>query len=88
VSETVGEREALRILSDFGESMETTDEWIPVSERLPGDIAWVLVVAADPHGGGPEIDIGIVEGEGWCSWLGPVTHWMPLPPLPVESSDE
>ena len=61
--------------------------WIPVEERLPGDVDWVLVVAVSPADGSRKVDIGIVEGDGWCAWLGRVTHWMPLPLLPGEASD-
>ena len=62
-------------------------EWISVKDRLPEP--YKQVVAFD----GMDIDIAWVDDylmwqAGCLSDWEFVTHWMPLPPLPKEESDE
>lgn len=70
----VQERDALR---EEVERLKQAQRWIPVEERLPqknGDF-WAV------HLIGPVV----CEFDLHYQWFGvPVTHWMPLPPLPKE----
>jgi len=65
-------------------------EWVSVNERLPE--GKVLVCYGEPFFGTftSEIEVGYYEGGIWRFWLSDrvintdgVTHWMPLPELPV-----
>jgi hypothetical protein len=56
--------------------------WIPVSERLPEKEGWYLVVY--------KLNIGLRHFENehfYCDTypVSSITHWMPLPELPVEN---
>lgn len=77
------------------------DGWISVEERLPEHHVEVLVTGVDRgpfqavgmwHGAADEI---FDEEPGWFIWNRPftyrpdfVTHWRPLPPLPVAEVKE
>ena len=60
--------------------------WIPVTERLPEENGWYLVVMLGnarflefrPHANWAWWDI---DDCGYCN----VTHWMPMPPAPKEA---
>lgn len=66
-------------------------EWIPVTERLPESMVWVLCTL-----GNGEIDILAYDHimDDWdmcgrpnrCYSKGSVTHWMPLPEAPKEDA--
>lgn len=65
-------------------------EWIPVSERLPGDVDAYLIVC-DEHEDGQCVVVSTGQYEGDGCWTpdynsmlpsSAVTHWMPLPKPP------
>lgn len=63
-------------------------EWMPVGEGLPKMYTAVYVTVRTPQGKN-DIDFAFMTQAGWSYHLSPrngtVTHWMPLPPLPVAS---
>ena len=73
--------------------------WIPVGERVPAEGIDVLVLRKlrRPTARGKrhvilsalyyDGDWGAADGESWIGATS-VTHWMPLPSLPEESTDE
>ena len=70
----------------------TVQEWIPVTERLPGNDDFVLVIVSGKAGNitldnAAELaSFSMDEGwilEMWPEWEDPnVTYWMPLPEQP------
>lgn len=67
----------------------TVQEWIPVSERLPEDSGYYLVVYRDKYNGSISIAFDMYvkckAGEWWENdFMRDVTHWMPLPEAPKE----
>lgn len=82
-------------LRDFGYLMKTASEaipqWIPVTERLPERLKYVLVryknndmaVACWFDGDEDILFWRAMTDEGWCSDCDTdPTHWMPLPEPP------
>ena len=61
---------------------EKTTHWIPVTERLPKEQKTVLT-----WGEQGIILLNWRHDNKWCSCLGDVTHWMPLPDPPKEESN-
>lgn len=62
-------------------SDESCMEWIPVTERLP---EWLDYVIVHYENGNVRISMMINEKRFSCEGLyGKVTHWMPLPAPPV-----
>jgi hypothetical protein len=64
----------------------TVQRWIPVTERLPESLDFVVALTT----GGDRI-IAKRDKYGWlryggyeCERLRPITHWMPLPEPPKE----
>ena len=53
--------------------------WIPIGERIPGDLQRVLV------SNGLHTDIAIHLGDGRFTSCIPVAYWIPMPALPEES---
>ena len=72
--------DALKLINEL--QAATEPKWIPVSERLPETIDFVLCTD------GGCVDIGFCNGRG-CWHCDPldnyVTHWMPLPEPPKDS---
>lgn len=67
----------------------TLQEWIPVSDRLPEDSGYYLVVYQDKYNGSILIAFDMYvkckAGEWWENdFMRDVTHWMPLPAAPKE----
>ena len=64
----------------------TVQEWIPVSERLPGfGIERVLVMTNGDHiMGYPKMDTDRYLNGRWVRYGDNVTHWMLLPEPPEE----
>ena len=62
----------------------TVQEWIPVTERLPGfDTERVLVMTqGDLILGYPKMDTDRYVNGNWVRYGDHVTHWMPLPEPP------
>ena len=65
----------------------TVQEWVPVTERLPEDSGYYLVVHQNKYNGSIsiafEMYIKCKIGEWWENdYAYDVTHWMPLPELP------
>lgn len=66
-----------------------SDKWIPVSEGLPEDSGYYLVVYQDKYNGSISIAFDMYvkckAGEWWENdFMRDVTHWMPLPAAPKE----
>lgn len=73
-------------------TIEAAPRWIPVTERLPDDDIYVLVIVS----GKPcknvtlhnAVELAEYDPEGWILEMWPdwmdadVTHWMPLPEPP------
>ena len=67
----------------------TVQEWIPVTDRLPEDGGYYLVVHRNKYNGSIsiafEMYIKCKIGEWWENdYAYDVTHWMPLPEMPKE----
>ena len=70
----------------------TVQNWIPVTERLPEPGVWVLGV--DKYG----IEISVLQYQDWNDYWEAqygegcpgalISHWMPLPELPIELQEE
>ena len=65
----------------------TVQEWVPVTDRLPEDSGYYLVVHRNKYNGristALETYIKCKIGEWWANdYVYDVTHWMPLPELP------
>ena len=65
----------------------TVQEWVPVTEKLPEDSGYYLVVHRNKYNGSIsiafEMYIKCKIGEWWENdYAYDVTHWMPLPELP------
>ena len=65
----------------------TVQEWVPVTEKLPEDGGYYLVVHRNKYNGSIsiafEMYIKCKIGEWWENdYAYDVTHWMPLPELP------
>ena len=76
-----------------GDKMSATDatKWIPVTERLPEDMDWVLCasVFGDVHILRYDYimdDWDIFGKPNTCYAKGFVTHWMPFPEAPKEDA--
>ena len=90
----------VKIINQFPTAVDTaTVQWIPVTERLPDNDDFVLVVASGQAGNirlDNAFELGqfsMSEGwilEMWPEWEDPkVTHWMPLPEPPeAEAAQE
>jgi hypothetical protein len=72
-------------------SVANLDGWIPVTERLPEEMASVLVWMPDLPHAEHGMDIGSYMNSEWgVSWMVSdgrsafPTHWMPLPAPPSE----
>ena len=67
----------------------TVQEWVPVTERLPEDSGYYLVVHQNKYNGSIsiafEMYIKCKIGEWWENdYAYDVTHWMLLPEMPKE----
>lgn len=73
------------------------NEWIPVTERLPEDDVPVLACYVGYRSHRLRSDLLACRYEDeWCHWDGEpcshekckviITHWMPLPELPMEET--
>lgn len=62
------------------------DQWIPVTERVPGfDIERVLVMLCGDHViGYPKMDTDRFVNEKWVRYGDNVSHWMHLPDAPKD----
>lgn len=59
-------------------------EWISVEERLPAEDVRVLVWLRKDHKTTyTRIDTDRRLNGVWVRWYESVTHWMPLPPIPI-----
>ena len=68
----------------------TVQEWVPVTEKLPEDSGYYLVVHRNKYNGSIsiafEMYIKCKIGEWWENdYAYDVTHWMPLPEMPKEN---
>ena len=71
----------------------TVQEWVPVTEKLPEDSGYYLVVHRNKYNGSIsiafEMYIKCKIGEWWENdYAYDVTHWMPLPEMPKENNYE
>ena len=71
----------------------TVQEWVPVTERLPEDSGYYLVVHRNKYNGRIsttfEMYIKCKIGEWWENdYAYDVTHWMPPPEMPKENNYE
>lgn len=80
---------------------EMTEErrWIPVTEKYPDTDDDMLVTDGEDYAAGyyrPEANAWDSTNYGWLEnrpegcpcGIGTVTHWMPLPPLPEQRSED
>ena len=87
---TVGE--AMKILIDEQPTIQPEPQWIPVSERLPEDMQYVLLTVRrlnNAYNPRPFISVGYIgwnQHHWWCAHDGDceiskveVLAWMPLP---------
>ena len=71
----------------------TVQEWVPVTEKLPEDSGYYLVVHRNKYNGSIsiafEMYIKCKIGEWWENdYAYDVTHWMLLPEMPKENNYE
>lgn len=66
-------------------TQDSVNRWIPCSERLPEDNCYTLVAVLFDEI--YEVYIAAFRGDGWHTVEGYVTHWMPMPELPVGGAD-
>lgn len=57
--------------------------WVSVEERLPEETGWYLVATPTLNS---KVDVALWDGK-WRR-LVTITHWMPLPQLPVKKGGE
>ena len=75
----------------YEQGKKDATKWIPVTERLPEDMDWVLCASID---GVVHIlrydyitdDWDVFGRQNTCYRTGFVTHWMPLPEPPKEDA--
>lgn len=86
------------LLNDLQEALDTIEEltdtnvgkWIPVTERLPKESRWCLVICNEWGGRITRISAFVTDSfgnrflEDSREISGFVTHWMPLPEPPKE----
>ena len=68
--------------------------WIPVTKMLPENIDDEVLVCTEDYGKSclGFVTVAIYDGSGWLecwkrkTYLTAVTHWMPLPKPPKEST--
>lgn len=78
---TDGERDLMLDYIDSAPLVEIEQKWIPITERLP---EWLDYVIVHYENGNVRISMMINEKRFSCEGLyGKVTHWMPLPAPPV-----
>ena len=74
-------------IAKLAENGVTIQRWIPVSERLPEEMEWVLCACVDGEAHILRYDYlmddwDIQHRQNACYGKGFVTHWMPLPTPP------
>jgi len=79
--------------ADKYELLLEATRWIPVGERLPEEAHGRYLVIRQRYEDEPEIAYYLADvprNAGICGWERgmPVTHWMPIPPLPEEAQNE
>ena len=79
---------------DYKDLCAYLPRWIPVAERLPENIDDEVLVCTEDYGKSclGFVTVAIYDGSGWLecwkrkTYLTAVTHWMPLPKPPKEST--
>jgi hypothetical protein len=79
----------------FSKLADAFPKWIPVTERLPGDIDEEVLVCTEDYGvsGLGFVTVATYGVSGWLecwerkTYLTAVTHWMPLPEPPKEETE-
>lgn len=76
-------KELMSWLTHLQQAPQAVEEWISVTDRLPGSETWALIHCEF----GIQVDL-FVPGHGWeTHGKHGVTHWQPLPPDPVKVND-
>ena len=84
------QQEVCKFLANYMDTLEKqiTDEWIPVSERLPKDGQKVLVTTRSDNILDADLDTSIFYHAS-AFWKHYVIAWMPLPqPYKAESKED
>lgn len=85
---------AYQMISEAYEAEVTKQNWIPVTKMLPENIDDEVLVCTEDYGKSclGFVTVAIYDGSGWLecwkrkTYLTAVTHWMPLPKPPKEST--
>jgi hypothetical protein len=94
-------KEAANLIEQSVDAIEELSKprWIPVTERLPEEKTYVLILADTIAGKMQIVSLLYKDGEGRNCWTAldeygknpfdwQPTHWMPLPAAPKEEDDE
>lgn len=68
-------------------TIEESERWIPVTERLPEPMQHIIAVGRNfpwLDRPGPVLDTFVYNPDAYQPWMEHITHWMPWPGFPKE----
>lgn len=68
-------------------TIEESERWIPVTERLPEPMQHIIAVGRNfpwLDRPGPVLDTFVYNPDAYQPWMEYITHWMPWPGFPKE----